>query len=117
MSPITAMALSVFPSPERTSWRRGQPPSRTQPKPASSMPRGVPQPVGVGHAAPPGPGGNRRPAWPRSRQIARQGADQNGDKAQEQLGLPEQDQIPDAAHHAQAGPLRQRAHDQSGGQG
>ena len=38
-SPRTAMALSVFPSPARINWRRGQPPKSTQPNPARNIPR------------------------------------------------------------------------------
>mgnify|MGYP001014390276 CR=1 FL=1 len=38
-APVTVTAESVLPSPARISWRRGQPPSSTQPKPTSTMPR------------------------------------------------------------------------------
>ena len=30
---------SILPSPDRISWRRGQPPRRTEPNPTSTMPR------------------------------------------------------------------------------
>ena len=46
-------------------------------------------------------------------QVAHQGADQDGAEAHQQLGLPEQHHVTDAAHHAQAGPLGQSAHDQA----
>ena len=36
--PMTVTAESVLPSPARISWRRGQPPSRTEPQPTMAMP-------------------------------------------------------------------------------
>ena len=43
-------------------------------------------------------------------QVADQGAGEDGHKAQQQLALPEEGHIADAAHHAQAGALGQSAH-------
>ena len=38
MKPVTVTAESVLPSPARISWRRGHPPSSTEPQPTSTMP-------------------------------------------------------------------------------
>ena len=47
-------------------------------------------------------------------QVAGQRRHKDGDEAQQQLAFPEQHRVPDAAHHAQTGALRQRAHNQTG---